>query len=75
MLTAPDFTSGPLGAPWPASATRRTDGVVEVAGLGLTELAAVHPTPLYLLDEGELRRRARTFREAFQDAAQKGAST
>lgn len=63
MTTPAGDTSMP-GAPWPASA-RRVGGVVTVGGLGVDAVAAEHGTPAYLVDEADLRARARAFREAF----------
>lgn len=50
---------------WPKRA-QRSGGVVSVAGKSLTELAAEHGTPLLVLDEDEVRDRARTIRETFE---------
>ena len=64
-----------MGAPWSAGAERLRDGSVAVAGVGVHELAARFGTPLYVIDEADLRGRARAFREAFEAAfAQVGAS-
>lgn len=49
---------------WPASA-HRVDGVVHVGGASVDHLVAEHGTPLMLLDEHELRGRARRIRAAF----------
>lgn len=62
------FTRGPradapLGSPWPASARAVHDDVY-VAGVSLTGLAAQHGTPLYVLDEAEVRVRAAAYRSA-----------
>ncbi|GAB3599940.1 diaminopimelate decarboxylase [Microbacterium tumbae] len=54
---------------WPASALRDEDGELRIAGLGATELARVHGTPLLVLDEDEVRARARAFRTSFDTAA------
>ncbi|MFD0278118.1 diaminopimelate decarboxylase [Kitasatospora sp. NPDC127111] len=58
----------PLGGPWPASARPGRDGDVLIGGVGLTEAADRFGTPLYVLDEGEVRARARAFRRALPDA-------
>lgn len=58
----------PLAAPWPASARRAANGAVSVAGVDLTALAAEAGTPLYVLDEGEFRGRAKAFVAAFTEA-------
>jgi len=63
-------TGGPgaLGAPWSSGVRRRPDGEVEVAGVGVGDLAAEHGTPAYLLDETDFRARARAYRGAFEAA-------
>ncbi|WP_344737054.1 diaminopimelate decarboxylase [Microbacterium awajiense] len=54
---------------WPASALRDRDGVLEVGGVSATDLAERFGTPLYVLDESEVRAHARRAREAFTAAA------
>ncbi|MDT4933069.1 MAG: diaminopimelate decarboxylase [Pseudonocardiales bacterium] len=49
---------------WPSSA-RRIDGVLHIGGAPVTELAAEHGTPAFLLDEEDLRERARAYAAAF----------
>ncbi|WP_251150592.1 diaminopimelate decarboxylase [Cellulosimicrobium sp. Marseille-Q4280] len=56
------------GEPWSRGVRRRDDGVVEVAGLGVHELAAQVGTPAYVLDETDFRARARAYRTAFETA-------
>ncbi|HTJ66072.1 MAG TPA: diaminopimelate decarboxylase [Actinospica sp.] len=55
-------TSAPdaLGTPWPASA-REHAGRISVGGVDLEELAERFGTPLYVLDEAELRSRAAAY--------------
>ncbi|MFE6845438.1 diaminopimelate decarboxylase [Streptomyces sp. NPDC057686] len=53
---------------WPASTTRLPHGGIAVGGVSLTEIADRFDTPAYVLDEGEVRARCRTYREAFPDA-------
>ena len=77
-MTASPLAPGWLGHPddanalapgvWPASAARRDDGVVVVAGAALTDLATEFGTPLYVVDETELRSRAIAVRDAFGSA-------
>lgn len=55
-------------AVWPASARPAADGDVTVGGVSLTEAADRFGTPLYVLDEGEVRDRCRTYRAAFPEA-------
>jgi diaminopimelate decarboxylase len=58
---------------WPATAGRGTSGVLAVGGVPVTELAAAHGTPAYLLDEADLRARCREFATAFGGSAGGGA--
>jgi diaminopimelate decarboxylase len=58
----------PLGPPWSTGVTRGVDGAVRVAGLDVREIAARFGTPTFILDEADLRARARAFRDAFADA-------
>ena len=60
--------AGAMGSPWSAGAERLLDGSVAVGGVDVHELAARFGTPLYVLDEADLRSRARGFREAFERA-------
>ncbi|MEV7441763.1 diaminopimelate decarboxylase [Streptomyces sp. NPDC091204] len=53
---------------WPASTTRLPHGDLAVGGVSLTEVAERFDTPVYVLDEGEVRGRCRTYRDAFPDA-------
>ncbi|WP_405874049.1 diaminopimelate decarboxylase [Streptomyces zaomyceticus] len=53
---------------WPATTTEQPHGRLLVGGVSLTELAESHGTPVYVLDEAEVRERCRTYRSAFPDA-------
>ncbi|MFF3686270.1 diaminopimelate decarboxylase [Streptomyces sp. NPDC002187] len=59
-----------LAAPsvWPASAVSAPAGDVTVGGVSLAELAERYGTPTYVLDEDEVRARARAWRRALPDA-------
>lgn len=46
----------------------KVDGVLNVAGMRVDDLAAEFGTPLYVLDEQDFRARAREFAEAFSGA-------
>ncbi|GAA4112689.1 diaminopimelate decarboxylase [Nocardioides fonticola] len=63
-LRQPDDVNALLPQLWSTTARKR-DGVLEVGGVPLPELAAVHGTPAYVLDEADFRARARTFRDGF----------
>ena len=62
------MTAGPLGLPWSSGVVRGADGAVRVAGVDVRDLAAAHGTPAYVVDEADLRARARGYREAFEAA-------
>ena len=52
---------------WPRTA-RKEEGVLQIGGLPVTQLAQEHGTPAYLLDEEDFRARCRGFRTAFAGA-------
>ncbi|MFD7261106.1 diaminopimelate decarboxylase [Streptomyces sp. NPDC059874] len=66
-LSAIPASAGELSV-WPASTTRLPHGDLAVGGVSLTEIADRFDTPAYVLDEGEVRRRCRTYRDAFPEA-------
>jgi diaminopimelate decarboxylase len=51
---------------WPCTAERSADGVLEIGGLDVRDLATEYGTPLLVLDEDDLRARCRGWREAFE---------
>ena len=53
---------------WPASTTEPLHGDLALGGVSLTELADRFGTPVYVLDETEVRDRCRTYRDAFPEA-------
>ncbi|RWZ46654.1 diaminopimelate decarboxylase [Labedella phragmitis] len=71
---APDWLAVPADvnalAPgvWPTGADRRDDGVVEIAGVAVTDLAASFGTPLYVVDEQMARDNAKRISGALNDA-------
>ena len=50
---------------WPRNLLRGDDGVVRVAGVPVTELAATYGTPLFVVDEDDFRSRCREMADAF----------
>ncbi|TDB70213.1 diaminopimelate decarboxylase [Micromonospora sp. KC723] len=50
---------------WPRNVSRAADGALALAGLSVRDLAAEFGTPVYVLDEDDLRSRCRDFRAAF----------
>ena len=62
-----DGTESQPGGPWPANA-RFGDGGLMMAGIPAAELAREHGTPLFLVDEEDVRARCRGFARAFPRA-------
>ncbi|MGO1174504.1 MAG: diaminopimelate decarboxylase, partial [Actinomycetaceae bacterium] len=56
---------GSHAGPWSRTARRADDGVLTVGGVALTDLAAEHGTPAYVLDLADLRGRATAYARAF----------
>jgi diaminopimelate decarboxylase len=50
---------------WPRNAVRGDDGVVSIAGVPVTDLAAEFGTPLFVVDEDDFRSRCREIAAAF----------
>ena len=50
---------------WSHNAERSTDGELVIAGVGAENLAAEFGTPLYVVDEADVRDRARGIRDSF----------
>ncbi|GAA4289014.1 diaminopimelate decarboxylase [Georgenia daeguensis] len=66
-LRAPEPDGAATGV-WSTGVRRGDDGALSVAGVDVREIARTHGTPAYVVDEADLRGRARAFAEAF-DAA------
>lgn len=67
-LHEPAVTTTDALSVWPASATEPQPGELAVGGVPLAEIADRFGTPVYVLDEAEVRERCRTYRHAFPDA-------
>ncbi|MEI2764856.1 MAG: diaminopimelate decarboxylase [Dermatophilaceae bacterium] len=52
---------------WAAGVGRAADGVLTVAGVAVTELAAQFGTPAYVVDEADFRARGREFVETYTE--------
>lgn len=74
-LAVPDDANDLAEGVWPASAVRDTDGALDIAGVSAATLARTYGTPLLVLDEDEVRGRARQFRLAFDRAAAENGTT
>lgn len=62
------MTTSIPGEPWSTGVARGADGAVTVAGVDVRAFADEHGTPAYVLDEADLRTRARAYRRAFETA-------
>jgi len=80
LITVPAISLGPATPAamhhldpgiWPMGTTRNADGAVMLAGVDCRDLVAAHGSPVFALDEEDLRTRARRYRVAY---AQAGAS-
>lgn len=64
-LTRPEDVNALTTKLWSRTAHRGDDGVIEVGGVRLTDLAEQVGTPAYVLDEEDFRARARAWKQAF----------
>jgi diaminopimelate decarboxylase len=64
-LTLPSDVNALLPKLWSAGVSKDDAGVLQVAGVSAERLAAEVGTPAYVLDEADLRARAREFVQAF----------
>ncbi|HEV7955610.1 MAG TPA: diaminopimelate decarboxylase [Marisediminicola sp.] len=64
-LELPDDANALPAAVWSSGASRGSSGVLEVAGVAATDLAARFGTPLFVADEADVRSRAEQVRSAF----------
>ena len=60
--------SGFAAGIWPCTTRLEPGGVIRVGGWSLGELARRHGTPLYVLDEADVRYRCRAYRDAMPGA-------
>jgi diaminopimelate decarboxylase len=58
-----------MSGPWPLTAGRDPEGVLTVGGVRVTDLARAHDTPLWVVDEADLRERCRRYVAGFPGAA------
>lgn len=68
-LVEPDDANALAPLVWPENAERSDDGVLSLGGIPVTELRERFGTPLWVLDEDEVRARARRTLDAFRAAA------
>ncbi|MFC3688123.1 diaminopimelate decarboxylase [Aquipuribacter hungaricus] len=67
-LRTPDDVNALLPGLWARTVRRGDDGVLTVGGVSVLDLAAEHGTAAYVLDEADLRERARAHVTAFDEA-------
>ncbi|MEV7631178.1 diaminopimelate decarboxylase [Microbacterium sp. NPDC089318] len=68
-LLVPDEANDLVEGVWPHSAERDAAGELRIGGVGAAHLARTYGTPVQVIDETEVRRRAATLRAAFDRAA------
>jgi diaminopimelate decarboxylase len=54
-----------MPGPWPRTADRDADGALTIGGVRATDLARDHGTPLWVVDEADLRERCRRYLAGF----------
>jgi diaminopimelate decarboxylase len=71
-----DPSVDPLQFPvWPHNASRNSHGALTIAGIDIRTLIEQHGSPLFVLDEQDVRTRAREFARAYTDAQSGNAGT
>jgi diaminopimelate decarboxylase len=65
-LRCPEDANELVPSVWSRSAARASDGSIAVAGLSAGELAARYGTPLFVIDEADVRSRAEEAHAAFE---------
>ncbi|WP_375426460.1 diaminopimelate decarboxylase [uncultured Friedmanniella sp.] len=64
-LAVPEDVNALLPRLWSQTVSKDADGVLQVGGMSVLDLAEQVGTPVYVVDEVDLRARARAFAEAF----------
>lgn len=67
-LTRPENPNALHSGVWPARTLRDSNGVLSFAGVSTTELVETYGTPLYVMDEAEVKARALLFHHAVKKA-------
>ncbi|GAB3238741.1 diaminopimelate decarboxylase [Kineosporia babensis] len=67
-LRPPDDVNDLLPGLWAQTVHRAGDGVLQIGGVSVNDLAAEFGTPAFVLDEADFRSRATAFRDAFASA-------
>ena len=64
----PDELNALAAAVWPSSTRRNAAGAMEIGGVDVRDAVMQYESPLFLLDEADVRSRARRFRGAYIDS-------
>jgi diaminopimelate decarboxylase len=67
-LHYPDDANALAATVWSRNAERAESGELEIAGVTTSEIVAAYGTPVYVVDENDVRSRARGIRDSFGDA-------
>jgi len=67
-LQHPDDANALAASVWSRNAGRTESGELAIAGLNTSEIVAAYGTPVYVVDENDVRSRARGIRDSFGDA-------
>ena len=67
-LQYPDDANALAASVWSLGAERSESGELAIAGLAASEIVAAYGTPVYVVDENDVRSRARGIRDSFGDA-------
>ncbi|MGN6503727.1 MAG: diaminopimelate decarboxylase [Pseudolysinimonas sp.] len=68
-LAHPDDANALAAGVWPMHAARTASGEIQIAGVAASRLAAEFGTPLYVVDEADVRQRATELKRAFDGVA------
>lgn len=68
-LAHPEDANALAAGVWPMHAARTASGEIQIAGVAASQLAADFGTPLYVVDEADVRARAAALKRAFDGAA------
>jgi diaminopimelate decarboxylase len=67
-LRVPSDVNALMPILWPRTVVRGPDGSLSVGGVSVKDISREYGTPVYVLDEGDLRSRAAAWRLAFPDS-------
>ncbi|MDP9431713.1 MAG: diaminopimelate decarboxylase [Actinomycetota bacterium] len=67
--TLPDSIGSAEDRVWPRTARRTEEGVLQIGGLDVRDIAERYGTPAFVLDEADFRERCRAWRAAFDGAS------